>query len=73
MPNLEVTYNGLWSLWQEVDAEIKRIEAIDPKQRHMSDKLSYPLMLEARSRYWRKITTHELWAQVGKPSAESEL
>jgi len=58
---LEVTYNGLWELWRDADHELQRIEAIAPDQRNTTDKLSYPLLLKARSHYWQRITGHVLW------------
>jgi len=69
MPNqefmIEITYNGLWALYQWANSEVERIEAIDADQRGMTDVLSLPHLLEARAHYWRKISGHNLY-QTGK-------
>jgi len=55
---VEITYNGLWLLYQDVALECERIEAIEPDQRTTTDKLSLPYLFKERARLWAKIDAH---------------
>lgn len=60
----EITYDGLWRLHEDVMKEIERINLIEPSERHMSERLSYPLLVKEQKRLWNKITSHELYGRT---------
>jgi len=55
---VEITYRGLWFLWEDVALECARIEEIEPKHRTTTDKLSLPYLFRERARLWDKIHEH---------------
>lgn len=56
----EITYNGLWLLYQDVSVQLEQME-LPGYVPAMTDRLSKPYLLSEQKRLWSKIRDHELF------------